>query len=69
MITHIINLAREHNAGLQAHFVPNDRNRMMNITFRFAGFSEANRDGNLVILQHDPTRIPKLPEHVNLVLK
>lgn len=69
MITHIINLAREHNAGLQAHFVPNDRNRMMNITFRFAGFYEANRDGNLVILQHDPTRIPKLPEHVNLVLK
>ena len=37
MLTHIMQLAKINNVCLQAEFVPNGRNRMMEITYRFAG--------------------------------
>lgn len=64
MLTHIIDLARKHGVRLQAQFVPNDRNRMMNITFRFAGFREVQKNDGIVALEHDLTDIPKQPRYI-----
>ncbi len=69
VLTHIIDLAQKHGVRLQAQFVPNDRNRMMNITFRFAGFREVQKNDGIVVLEHDPTDIPKRPRYMRLTVK
>jgi len=61
-----MNLAKESGCSLQAEFVPNDRNRMMHITYRFAGFEEIEKKGNHVILQHDLNNIPSFPDYMNV---
>ncbi|MDZ7992534.1 MAG: HAD-IIIC family phosphatase [Nostoc sp. EspVER01] len=38
MLNHIIHMAKNQNASLQAEFVPNERNRFMYITYKFASF-------------------------------
>lgn len=67
MLNHIMAEARNAEATLWAEFVPNDRNRMMYITYKFAGFKEVERRGNLVILETDLTRIPPTPEYVKVL--
>lgn len=51
---------------LLAHFVPNDRNRIMGITFRLAGFREHERRGDLVVFEHPLDRVPPVPSFVRL---
>ena len=69
MLTHILALAQKHGVRLLAQFVPNDRNRMMNITFRFAGFGEVQQQGNVIILEHDLARTPKPPGYMRLIVQ
>jgi FkbH-like protein len=66
MLNHIMRLAKIENVQLRAEFVPNDRNRMMYITYKFAGFSEIERKGDWVILENDLTRIQSFPEYVKV---
>lgn len=66
MLGHIMNLAKANNVRLQAEFVPTERNRMMDITYRFAGFREVERQGNLVVFEHDLNNIQPYPEYVKL---
>jgi len=53
IINHIIKLAKENNVKLQAEFVSNDRNRMMYITYKFAGFTEVDETNEVTILEND----------------
>ncbi|WP_156755619.1 HAD-IIIC family phosphatase [Actinokineospora pegani] len=64
LITHLRRLAREAGVRLLAEFLPNGRNRMMLVTYRFAGFSEISREGELVRLENDLSDIPPLPGHL-----
>jgi FkbH-like protein len=66
MLNHIMRLAKNHNTRLLAEFVPNDRNRMMYVTYRFAGFAEMEKAGDKVILENDLTRIQPFPEYVKI---
>ena len=66
MLNHIMRLAKNENVRLRAEFVPNDRNRMMYITYKFAGFSEIEKKGDWVILENNLTRIQPLPEYVKV---
>lgn len=68
MMNHILNLAREAGVRLHAEFLPNERNRMMLITYKLGGFREVARSGNFVILGHDLQRIQPHPEWVKLNL-
>ena len=43
--------AREAGVRLKAEFVETDRNRMMYVTYRFAGFEEVEREGDWSLLQ------------------
>ena len=48
MMNHIMSLAQSNNVRLLAEFVPNNRNRMMYISYKFAGFKEIeNNDGSV----------------------
>lgn len=57
----IMRLARNAGAALHAEFVPTDRNRMMNITYRFAGFYELHNQDKLIIFAHDLAEIAPFP--------
>ena len=66
MLSHIMKLAKNKNIRLRAEFVPNGRNRMMDITYRFAGFYEIERVGDLIIFESDLTNIQPFPDYVKV---
>jgi FkbH-like protein len=68
LLNHIMRQAREAGAELLADLVETGRNRMMQITYAFAGFEERERDGDRVVLQADLGRIQEPASYVRLVL-
>ena len=54
------------NVHLKAEFVSTDRNRMMYITYKFAGFKEIEEDGNFIVLENNLERIQSVPEYIRL---
>lgn len=66
MLNHIMRVAKEAGVRLQAEFVPTDRNRMMMITFKFAGFNEVEQKDGLVILESDLSQIQPMPYYITL---
>jgi FkbH-like protein len=66
MLSHIMKMAKKSNARLLADFVPNDRNRMMDITYRLSGFDEIDRCGDLITLEHNLQNIQPFPDYVEV---
>ena len=66
MLNHVMRLAERAGAALWVEHVPNDRNRMMLVTLRFAGFEEAGRDGDVSLFRWTGSAIPPVPDHVDL---
>lgn len=66
MLNHIMTLAKKNSVHLRAEFVSNNRNRMMYISYKFAGFQEIDKSGDLQILENDLTRIQPIPEYVKV---
>jgi FkbH-like protein len=66
LMNYIMSRAREAGATLRAEFIPNDRNRMMYVTYRLAGFKEIENVAELVVLEHDLAWIQPLPEYVKV---
>jgi FkbH-like protein len=68
LMNHILMLAHEAGARLRAEFRSNGKNRMMLITYKFGGFKEVEKKGDLIVFEHDLERIQPHPEWVDLVL-
>ncbi len=68
MMNHIMRQTKQAGAKLRAEFVTTDRNRMMYITYKFGGFREAQRDGNLITFEHDIATVPEFPPYVTVRL-
>ncbi|NJO96596.1 MAG: HAD-IIIC family phosphatase [Pleurocapsa sp. CRU_1_2] len=66
MLNYIIKLAKENDVRLCAEFVSNNRNRMMHISYKFAGFKEIEKMGELKVMENDLTRIQPLPEYMKI---
>jgi len=66
MLNYIIKMAQENHVSLYAEFVSNNRNRMMYIAYKFAGFKEIEQRENLVILENDLMRIQSFPKYMKL---
>ena len=66
LINCIMTLARDAGARLRAEFVANERNRMMFVSYKFANFREAERHGNLLVLENDLSRIQDIPPYVKV---
>jgi FkbH-like protein len=66
LLGHIMGLARAAGAVLLADFVETGRNRMMQITYAFAGFQEITRDGGRIVLAADLSARQDLPAYVRL---
>ncbi|MHC4521792.1 MAG: HAD-IIIC family phosphatase [Planctomycetota bacterium] len=69
MLTHLMRRAAERNVRLQAQFVPTHRNRMMLVTYRFTGFRETHRKGDVLILENDLDNIPPLPDYMQVIVQ
>lgn len=67
LLNHVMSLARSSGGRLQAAMVETDRNRMMYVTYKFAGFREVARDGNAVVLEADLSRVQKLPRYLTVI--
>jgi FkbH-like protein len=61
MLHHILRQAKEAGVKLRAEFVSNDRNRQMLITYKFAGFKEISRTGELALMENDFSAIQPPP--------
>jgi FkbH-like protein len=68
MINYIMQLAAAAGVRLRAEFISNDRNRMMYVTYKFANFKEVAREGKLVILENDLSRLQALPDYMRIEL-
>jgi FkbH-like protein len=68
MIQQLLRRAKEAGVKLRAEFVSNDRNRQMLITYRFAGFKEVERVGEVAILENDFSALQPPPPYVDLRL-
>lgn len=66
MIHHILRSAKAAGVKVRGEFVSNDRNRQMLITYKFAGFKEVDRVGNVMIMENDFSAIQPPPPYVDL---
>lgn len=67
MINNIIDMARKANVKLRAEFVETDKNRMMYITYKFAGFKEVIKDNGITILENDFSVKLTSPEYIKVI--
>jgi FkbH-like protein len=67
LLNFIMQQAKESCVALRAYFVENDRNRLMYITYKFAGFTEVSRAGKTVIMENDLSRVQPFPLYVEVI--
>ena len=68
LINYIMKNAKQAGVRLRAEFKSNDRNRMMLVSYRFAGFREVDRNGDVILFQNDLSRIQPFPDYVDIRL-
>lgn len=67
LLHYIINLAKEQKKTLLAEFLPTDRNRLMNITYKFAGFTETGKlENGGSLLTHPLTDFYEYPGYIKM---
>jgi FkbH-like protein len=69
MIHYLARQAKEAGVKLRAEFVSTDRNRQMLITYKFAGFKEVARNGDVMIMENDYSAIQPTPPYVKLIVE
>ncbi|WP_326654676.1 MULTISPECIES: HAD-IIIC family phosphatase [unclassified Streptomyces] len=69
LLGHLIRSAHEAGVKLQAEFVPTSRNRTMFVTYKFSGFREIARNGDVSVLEHDGARIPNFPPYMDVTVE
>lgn len=67
LLASVLAHAREARVKLRADFVPTERNRIMLVTYRFAGFRIAEDEGGRMLLEHDLREIPAIPRYLRIV--
>lgn len=67
LLNYIMKLAKKSNVKLRAEFVSNDRNKMMYITYVFAGFKEIENKGDLIILENNLSCIQDNPNYIKVI--
>ena len=68
LLNFILSLAKDAGARLVAEFKTTQRNRMMQVTYTFAGFKKVDQRGDLTIYEHPLETIQPYPDYVELEL-
>lgn len=66
ILTYLRNTAKERGKELLADWIPNERNRMMLVTYRFAGFQDFQKEGERQLLRNMLEKIPPYPDYFDL---
>ncbi|RJQ77857.1 HAD-IIIC family phosphatase [Amycolatopsis panacis] len=66
LLNHVMGLAKQDGATLRADFVETGRNRVMYVTYAFAGFTELSRDGDRLVLESGLDRIQPPPGYLTV---
>ena len=66
LLNHIMNLAKEQHVSLRAEFVHTKVNRMMYVTYKFAGFRKIDEVGETTVLENNLSQIQSFPEYVKV---
>lgn len=66
MMNYIMSCAKQKEVSLQAEFMPTGRNRMMYITYKFNGFKEIGKRGDIVLLESDLAQVQAFPNYVQV---
>ncbi|NLV23379.1 MAG: HAD-IIIC family phosphatase [Deltaproteobacteria bacterium] len=69
MLNHIVREASRAGKKLRADFVETDRNRMMYVTYKFAGFEEMQRFGNRSVLEYQGDGRVSFPAYLDVVIQ
>lgn len=65
LLNYIMNSCREKGCRLQAEFLPTDRNRLMYVTYKFAGFTEKGiLDNGGALLEHPLSSEIAYPDYI-----
>jgi FkbH-like protein len=66
LLTYLMKLAQEAGVTLRSEFIATDRNRMMYVTYKFAGFQQIEDRGTSVVLEHKLSQIPEFPAYIRV---
>lgn len=66
LLSHIMQQAKRNHVRLQAEFVPNGRNRMMLVTYRFAGFAPCGENAHCQLFEHKLETVPCFPNYMTV---
>ncbi|PJI09446.1 MULTISPECIES: HAD-IIIC family phosphatase [Clostridium] len=66
LLNYLMKLSKHNNVKLRAEFVPTDRNRMMYITYKFAGFKQIDKIGNITYLENNLDNIQEFPSYIEI---
>jgi FkbH-like protein len=66
LLHHILRRAKDAGVRFRAEFVSNDRNRQMLITYKFAGFKEVERMGEVILFENDYSVLQDPPVYVDV---
>ena len=69
LLNYIMRQTRQCGVPLHAEFVSNQRNRMMLVTYKFAGFREIAHDGDRTLFENDLSSIQPFPSYVTVLSK
>ena len=69
LIGYVLQLASEQHVRLRAEFMQTGRNRMMYVTYKFAGFKEVESDGNFILFENDLSRVSPFPDYVQVIIE
>jgi FkbH-like protein len=67
LVNHIAMMARDAGVRLRAEFRSNGKNRMMLVTYKFGGFHEIEKRGELSIFEHGQQHIQLPPQWIEFV--
>ncbi|MBL0388670.1 HAD-IIIC family phosphatase [Tumebacillus sp. ITR2] len=65
-LTYLMQSAKEAGKKFRADFRQTERNRMMFVTYRFAGFREVSNEAGMTLLEHDLAVISPYPGYIDL---
>jgi FkbH-like protein len=66
MMNFLMNMAYQAGVRLHAEFISNNRNRMMLISYKFAGFRELEKHDDLLIFEADLSHVQQYPTYVTI---
>jgi FkbH-like protein len=66
LLNYILRRAKDANVRLLAEFVSTDRNRMMYVTYKFAGFKEISKENGRALLENNYSLIQEFPPYMQV---